>query len=136
MKTLTITSVSVLLIAAVAGIVLAQSGGAPAFIQATFPEQGVDAAWQGYQAVFLDPEGALDTKTKELIALAVSAQVPCGYCVHYHTRASKAQGATEAEIKEALAAAALVRKWSTILNGSEYGEERWRREVDAMFSGD
>lgn len=136
MKTVTITTASVLLVATVAGIALAQGGGAPAFIQATFPEQGVEAAWQGYQAVFLDPEAALDAKTKELIALAVSAQVPCGYCIYYHTKASKAQGATDAEIQEALASAALVRKWSTMLNGSRYDEDRWRREVDAMFPGE
>lgn len=134
MKPVLITTASVLLILTLAALALAQGGGAPAFIQGTFPEQGVDAAWQGYQSVFLDPEGALDTKSKELVALGVSAQVPCGYCVYYHTKAAQAQGATEAEIKEALAAAALVRKWSTILNGSQYSDEQWRREVDAMFA--
>lgn len=134
MKSVLITTASVSLIITLAALALAQDGAAPAFIQGTFPEQGVDAAWQTYQSVFLDPEAALDTKTKELIALGVSAQVPCGYCVYYHTRASQAQGATEEEIREALAAAALVRKWSTILNGSQYSDEQWRREVDAMFA--
>jgi AhpD family alkylhydroperoxidase len=109
---------------------------APAFIQDTYPTQSVDAAWDDYQSVFLDPEGALDARTKELIALAVSAQVPCTYCIYYHTRAAQAHGADEAQIKEAIAVASLIRKWSTVLNGIQYDEARWHREVDAMFSAD
>jgi AhpD family alkylhydroperoxidase len=106
----------------------------PAFIKNTFPEQGVSAAWEEFQAV-MGPDTALAPKTKELIALAVAAQVPCDYCVYYHTQAAKAQGASQAEIKEALASSALVRQWSTMLNGSEYDEQAWREEVDAMFAG-
>ncbi len=134
MKSITYTTISVLILALAAAIGPAHADGPPAFIGKTFPAQGVDSAWETYQSVFLDEEGALDTRTKELIALAISAQVPCDYCVYYHTRASKALGATDAQIKEALAAGALVRKWSTILNGSQYDQTQWRREVDAMFS--
>lgn len=90
-------------------------------------------AWQEYQAVFLDPDAALDVKTKELIALAISGQVPCDYCVYYHRRTAEAQGANEAEIREALASAAHVRKWSTMLNGSRYGAQKWRAELDATL---
>ncbi len=114
----------------------AHGGEAPNFIEKTFPGQGVASAWENYQSVFFDAEAVLDGKTKELMALAVSAQVPCDYCIYYHTRAAEAHGATEVEIKEALAVAALIRKWSTILNGAQYDNEQWRREVDAMFSGD
>lgn len=125
-----------LVIAATAWIAPANSDEPPTFIQEIFPEQGVNPAWQTYRSVFLDEEAALDARTKELIALAVAAQVPCEYCVYYHTKASKAQGATEAQIKEALASSALVRKWSTMLNGSRYSEAKWREEVDAMFPAD
>ncbi len=54
--------------------------------------------------------------------------------IYYHTQQAKHDGATDAQIKEALAAAALTRKWSTLLNGSEYGIEEWRKEVDAMVA--
>ncbi len=133
MKSITLTTFFVLIIA-ITGTGPAYGEGPPAFIENTFPAQGIDSAWEAYQSVFLHGEGALDTRTKELIALTISAQVPCDYCVYYHTRASKALGATDAQIKEALAAAALVRKWSTILNGSQYDQAQWRREVDALFS--
>lgn len=108
---------------------------APAFIRDSFPALGVEAVWRSYQAVFLDPRGALDAKTKELIALGVSAQVPCSYCVYYHSKAARERGASGAQIKEALAAAATVRHWSTMLNGVRYDPEQWRAEVDALFAG-
>ncbi len=45
---------------------------------------------------------ALDTKTKELIALAISVAVRCDACITYHTKAAVKQGATDAEIGETL----------------------------------
>lgn len=119
------------------GFVLAPIGAAlsqepPQFMSDTWPSPGVDAAWQEFQAV-MNPDGALDAKTKELIGLAVSAQVPCEYCIYFHHRAAQHHGATEEEIREALASAALVRKWSTMLHGSQYDREQWRQQVDEMF---
>ena len=47
----------------------------------------------------MKPDGALDTKTKELIGLAVAAQIPCQYCIFAHTLGAKHAGATGAQIK-------------------------------------
>ncbi len=113
----------------------AMAQDAPQFMHDTFPEAAVEGAWQEFQAV-TDPDGALDARTKELIALAVSAQIPCDYCVYYHTSAAEAHGASDTQIKEALASAASVRKWSTVLNGAQYDLSEWKQQVDAMFSGD
>jgi AhpD family alkylhydroperoxidase len=132
MKKLVTTTIAATLIVLAPALTTAQE--APQFMQETWPEAAVDGAWQEFQAV-MDPDGALDAKTKELIGLAVAAQVPCDYCVYYHTKAAEAHGATDAQIKEALASAALVRKWSTVLNGSQYDPEEWAQQVDAMFSG-
>lgn len=132
MKTLLMgaATVFILALAPVDGV---RSDDAPAFMKETLPKQAVEPALEQFQAIMSD--AALDAKTKELVALAVSAQVPCDYCVYYHTRAAAAHGASDAQIKEALAAAALVRHWSTVLNGSQYDSSQWRREVDAMFAG-
>ena len=88
----------------------------------TLPDQALKPLWDTYQAV-LNPTAALDGKTKQLIALGVSAQIPCAYCVYGHTKLAKAAGATDAQIKEAIATAALVRFNSTLLNGSDGGRE-------------
>jgi AhpD family alkylhydroperoxidase len=94
----------------------------PAWMKQTLPDQALKPLWDTYQAV-LNPTGALDGKTKQLIALGVSAQIPCAYCVYATTKAAKAAGATDAQIKEAIATAALVRFNSTMLNGSDGGRD-------------
>lgn len=110
----------------------AEAQKVPPFIQQTYPEQAIQAAVTERRQVMQD--GALDSKTKYLIALGVAAQIPCRYCVYFHTKAAKHAGATDAQIKEAIAAAALVRKWSTVLNGSAYDFDLLRRQVDAAFA--
>lgn len=47
-------------------------------------------------------DGALDKKTKELIALAIGVSTRCDGCIGFHTKALKALGATEAEVAETL----------------------------------
>jgi AhpD family alkylhydroperoxidase len=95
---------------------------APDWMKRTLPDQILKQHWDEHQAV-LNPAGALDAKTKQLIGLAVSAQIPCAYCVYALTKGAKAAGATDAQIKEAIATAALVRFNSTMLNGSDGGLE-------------
>jgi AhpD family alkylhydroperoxidase len=46
--------------------------------------------------------GALDRKTKEMIAVAVSATNSCDYCIRSHTDNLRALGATDAELVELL----------------------------------
>ncbi len=48
---------------------------------------------------------ALDPKTKELIALAISVAIRCDDCIGFHVKASTAAGATRGEVTEALAMA-------------------------------
>jgi AhpD family alkylhydroperoxidase len=95
---------------------------APEWMKQTLPDQALKPHLDEQLAV-MNATGALDVKTKQLISLAVAAQVPCAYCVFVHTKAAKAAGATEAQIKEAIATAALIRFNSTMLNGSDGGRE-------------
>lgn len=46
--------------------------------------------------------GALDQKTKELVALAVSVAIRCDDCVAFHTKAAVEQGASREEVMETL----------------------------------
>ncbi|MBL8884884.1 MAG: carboxymuconolactone decarboxylase family protein [Hyphomicrobium sp.] len=45
---------------------------------------------------------ALDTKTKELIALAIGVATRCDDCIAFHTKAAIDQGATREEVMETL----------------------------------
>ena len=46
--------------------------------------------------------GALDPKTKELIALAIGVATRCDDCIAFHTKAAAKLGATPDEIQETL----------------------------------
>jgi AhpD family alkylhydroperoxidase len=112
----------------------AYAGDPPQFMKDTYPEQALKGAWEEYRAVW-SPNGAIPLKQKHLIGLGVAAQIPCEYCEYYvyaQTIKAKQAGATEAEIKEAIAVAALVRKWSTVLNGSAYDLEKLKAELGSV----
>lgn len=111
----------------------ANAQGAPEWMKQTFPEEALNAALEEQKAV-INPKGALDGKTKQLIALGVAAQIPCQYCVYGHTAMAKKLGATDAQIKEAIAAAALTRKNSTVLNGTAYDFESFKKQIDAAVA--
>ena len=49
--------------------------------------------------------GALDKKTKELLALAIAVATHCEGCIAYHARAALRTGASRQEVAEALAVA-------------------------------
>jgi len=109
-------------------------GAVPGFFR-LFPESGIAGAWMEFKTVQLNPDTKLNGKTKELIGLAISSQIPCEYCVYFHTAAAKANGATEEEIREAVAMAAIVRHWSTVLNGMQVDFDGFKKEVDTILGG-
>ena len=57
--------------------VSAYAGDPPNFFKDTYPEQALKAAWEEYQAVY-SPDGAIEPKMKQLIALGVAAQIALG----------------------------------------------------------
>jgi AhpD family alkylhydroperoxidase len=59
------------------------------------------------QRVFAD--GALPSKTKQLIAVAVAHVTQCPYCIRGHTEQALKEGATEPELMEAIWVAAEMR---------------------------
>jgi AhpD family alkylhydroperoxidase len=108
-------------------------GMVPSFFKA-FPEAGIAGAWAEFKSIQLNPHTALDGKTKELIGLAVASQIPCQYCIYFHTAAAKANGATDEQIKEAVAMSGIVRHWSTVLNGMQTDLPTFEREVDTLMA--
>ena len=68
----------------------------------------VFAAFRAFsQKAFAD--GALPSKTKELIAVAVAHVTQCPYCIRGHTELALMKGATEQEVMEAIWVAAEMR---------------------------
>jgi len=108
--------------------------GPPNFMKDTLPEHAMMKILESWGA--MQGEGAtIDAKTRELIALAVSAQIPCDYCVHAHTARLKRQlGASDAEVKEAVAIAGYIRLFSTVFNGNSYDFDKFQAEYDALLA--
>lgn len=109
-------------------------GFVPEFL-AAFPEVARAGAWREFKEVQMSPATALSGKDKELIGLAVASQVPCHYCVVAHTEFAKLNGASSAEITEAVAMASLTRNMSTLLNGLKVDETQFRRDIDRLVKG-
>ena len=81
----------------------------------------------------LIPNTALPSKEKELIGLAVAAQIPCTYCVVFHTEAAKLNGATDDEIREAVAMARSCVTGARCSTASMVDEAQFKKDVDRIM---
>jgi AhpD family alkylhydroperoxidase len=91
-------------------------GFVPGFVK-LFPSAALPGAWAELKA--LESEStALTAKEKALISIAVAAQIPCQYCIWLDTRSAWLAGASDQEVQEAIAMAAVTRHWSTVLHGN------------------
>lgn len=68
----------------------------------------VHKAFQAFNALVF-AGGALDRRTKQLIAVATAHVTQCPYCIRAHTHAALREGATEEELMEAIWVAAEMR---------------------------
>jgi AhpD family alkylhydroperoxidase len=65
-------------------------------------------AWRNFSSTVFKA-GALDEKTKQLIAVAVAHVTQCLYCIRAHTPQAMRKGASKEEIMEAIWVAAEMR---------------------------
>lgn len=103
-------------------------GMVPSFALAVPPTEA-RLWWQTLRDFQLSDKTALDGKVKELIGLGVASQIPCRYCVLFHTEAARLNGATEQELQEAIFMASVTRMGSTILNGALLDEATFDAEL-------
>jgi AhpD family alkylhydroperoxidase len=72
--------------------------------------QAIPEVYKGYAALSsaaMAP-GALDAKTKELIALSISVTLRCDGCIASHARGASKAGASRDEVAEALGVAVML----------------------------
>lgn len=106
----------------------AMMGGVPSFAD-NIADAALPGMWKTLKELTFNPNTALDPKTKALVSLAVSAQIPCAYCVFMDTGMARQAGATDQEIAEAVAVAAQTRAWSTIFHGTQVDLEQFKAEM-------
>jgi len=111
--------------------ILEQFGIFPSMFE-IFPDHALAGAWETFKQLN-SPESVIPPKYRELLQLAVAAQIPCDYCIYFHTASAKAFGASDEEIQEAVAQGAATRHWSMILQGNQIDYEEFKKEFDAMM---
>ncbi|AJY47237.1 carboxymuconolactone decarboxylase family protein [Martelella endophytica] len=70
-------------------------------------KQDIPETMAGFYAMAggADKAGALDSKTKEYVALGIAVSTRCDPCIAFHTRALVKMGVTKAEFEEVLGTA-------------------------------
>ncbi|HEX6063794.1 MAG TPA: arsenosugar biosynthesis-associated peroxidase-like protein [Longimicrobiales bacterium] len=74
-----------------------------------------DQFFEWYNAVF--DEGALTTREKSLIALAVAHAVQCPYCIDAYSKDALQKGSNVDEMMEAVHVAAAIRGGASLVHG-------------------
>jgi len=105
-------------------------GQVPGFIKAV-PDESLEAEWKQMKTAQFD-EGPIPNKYRELIGIGISAVTKCRYCAFFHTEAAKLNGATDAEIRDAVRYAKSSAGWSAWLNGLQFDFEQFKTEVRQM----
>ena len=107
-------------------------GIVPQFFQ-FFPKEAIAGAWSEFKGLQLNPFTELTGEQKELIGLAVAAQIPCDYCIYFHKSAATLNGASEGKINEAIAVAASVRHWSAMFHGPHVDLTGFKKDADQLL---
>lgn len=84
---------------------------------ADFQEELAEKFFDYYGEVF--EEGALSTREKSLIALAVAHAIQCPYCIDAYTSDSLQKGASEEQMMEAVHVATAIRGGASLVHSTQ-----------------
>jgi AhpD family alkylhydroperoxidase len=87
--------------------------------------------WPNFRRHALE-ETAIPTKYKELIGLAVAANIKCPYCQTFHKEAARMHGATEEELREVAFLSSWTARYSAIIHGMDYDYDTFEDEFERM----
>jgi AhpD family alkylhydroperoxidase len=102
-------------------------GFVPIFFKAV-PDSSLELEWKLMKRVQFE-EGPIPNKYRELIGLGIAAVMKCRYCTLFHTEVAKLNGATDAEIEDAVHFAKSSAGWSTYLNGMQIDYDQFKEEM-------
>ena len=102
-------------------------GVVPKFIE-TVPDASLGMEWELFKQVQL-AEGPIPNKYRELIGLGIAAVTKCRYCLLFHTEAARVNGATDAEIEDAVHYAKSSAGWSAYISGMQTDFEQFKEDI-------
>lgn len=105
-------------------------GLVPSFMKHV-PDNSLKLEWELMKQVQMVP-GAVPNKYRELIGVAISSITKCRYCSYFHTQFAKLNGATDAEIEDAIHYAKSSAGWSAYINGYQEDYDQFCKEIDQI----
>jgi AhpD family alkylhydroperoxidase len=105
-------------------------GLVPTFMK-HIPDNSLRLEWELMKQVQMAP-GAIPNKYRELIGVAVSSVTKCQYCSYFHTQFAKLNGATDAELEDAIHYAKSTAGWSAYINGYQTDYDQFCKEIDQV----
>lgn len=105
-------------------------GIVPGFMKA-LPRDALVNEWPNFKKYQLE-DSVIPGKYRELIGLAVAANIKCPYCQLFHTGAAKMNGATDAELSELVMLASMTSRWSSIIHAQHYDYDTFQREFEQI----
>lgn len=105
-------------------------GIVPGFMKALPPDVLVNE-WPSFKKYTLG-ESEVPGKYRELIGMAVAANIKCPYCQFFHTAAAKMQGASEKELAELAFLASYTARWSAMIHAQHYDYNTFVKETEEI----
>lgn len=94
-------------------------------------EQDLVNEWPNFKRYALE-ETTIPAKYRELIGLAVAANIKCPYCQAFHKEAAKLHGATEEELAELSFLASWTARYSALIHAQNYDMETFEGELEQI----
>lgn len=91
------------------------------------PPDVLEHEWEPLKKYALS-ESKIPAKYRELIGLAVASSIKCPYCIHFHTRAAKMNGATDEELAELAWLTRFTTGWSAILHTANLDLDKFKKQ--------
>ena len=102
-------------------------GLVPSFFK-MIPDSSLELEWNLMKRVQFE-EGPIPNKYRELMGVAIAAVMKCRYGSLFHTERARMNGATDAEIEDAIHFAESSSGWSTTLNGLQIDYDQFKEEM-------
>ena len=105
-------------------------GIVPGFMKA-LPKEALIQEWPLFKRYTLE-ETEIPAKYRELMSLAIAANLKCPYCQLFHKSVAHMRGANEEEFAETAFMASFTTRWSAMIHAQNYDYDTFAKEVQQI----
>jgi AhpD family alkylhydroperoxidase len=91
-------------------------------------DSSLEFEWRLMKLLQMEP-GPIPNKYRALMGLAMATAARCRYCTLFHTEMAKLNGATDAEIEDAMHISKTSAGWSAYLNDARPDFDQFKEEI-------